>query len=84
MEKTLFTVERLGWPRNWTVVAHNKTSITFMSEDLAYEEYSGRVINYAAFSVTGATTLKCPSLTSRLVPIPIHGPTLIMLTTHPY
>lgn len=68
--------------RNWTIVSHNDTSITFMLEDDAFEGYSGRVINYATFSV--AMTVDGPSLISRLVSIPLDGPTPIMLTTHPY
>ncbi|KAL6716036.1 hypothetical protein ACLMJK_006998 [Lecanora helva] len=68
--------------RNWTVISHNETSITFMLDDNGYESHPGRVINYATFSV--ATTSEGPSLTSRLVSNAIDGSTPSMLTTHPY
>lgn len=68
--------------RNWTIVSHNETCITFMLEDNAFEGYPGRAINYATFSV--ATTAEGPSLTSRLISIPLDKRTPIMLTTHPY
>lgn len=71
--------------RNWTLVSHNRTSITFMLEDDGFEGYPGRVVNYATFSVGQANaTADGPSLSSRLVSIPLDGPTPIMLTTHPY
>ena len=65
--------------RNWTLVSQNTTSLTFMLFDNAFEGYPGRVITYATFSVGPE-----PSLTSRLVSIPLDAPTPIMLTTHPY
>ena len=65
--------------RNWTIVDANDTTITFMLFDDSFEGYPGRVITYATYSVGPG-----PSLTSRLVSIPIDAPTPIMLTTHPY
>ena len=65
--------------RNWTVIGSNDTTITFMLLDDGFEGYPGRVITYATFSVGLG-----PSLTSRLVSIPLDAPTPIMLTTHPY
>ena len=68
--------------RNWTMVSQNQSSITFMLEDDAFEGYPGKVVNYATFSV--AMGEEGPSLATRLVSIPLDGPTPIMLTTHPY
>ena len=68
--------------RNWTVVSANETSVTFSLDDTAFEGFPNRVITYATFTVT--STCEGPSLTSRLVSIPIDGQTPIMLTTHPY
>ncbi len=65
--------------RNWTVVSSNETAITFMLFDDAFEGYPGRVVTCATFSVGPG-----PSLTSRLVSVPLDAPTPIMLTTHPY
>lgn len=53
-----------------------------MLEDNAFEGFPGRVIIYATYSV--ASTVDGPEMTSRLVSIPLDGPTPIMLTTHPY
>lgn len=69
--------------RNWTVVSNTETSITFMLEDDDFEGYPGRVVSYATFSLAAAAA-EGPSLTSRIVSIPMDGPTPIMLTTHPY
>ena len=65
--------------RNWTIVAANDTALTFSLFDDAFEGYPGQIITYATFSVGPG-----PSLTSRLVSIPIDRRTPIMLTTHPY
>ena len=68
--------------RNWTLAAYNQTSISFMLDDKAFEGYPGRVITYATFSV--GSSAEGPTLTSRLVSIPLDGLTPLMLTTHPY
>ena len=68
--------------RNWTMVSHNETSISFMLEDNAFEGFPGRVTTYATYSVF--VSCDGPTMTSRLVSIPLDGPTPIMLTTHPY
>ncbi|KAI4256977.1 MAG: hypothetical protein L6R42_005926 [Xanthoria sp. 1 TBL-2021] len=60
-------------------VAHNHTNISFMLEDNAFEGFPGRVITYATYSTAGN-----PTMTSRLISIPLDGATPIMLTTHPY
>lgn len=65
--------------RNWTIVAANETAITFSLFDDAFEGYPGQIVTYAMFSVGLG-----PSLTSRLVSVPVDRPTPIMLTTHPY
>lgn len=65
--------------RNWTLVSQNHTTITFMLLDQGFEGFPGNVVNYATFSVADG-----PSVTSRLVSIPLDEPTPIMLTTHPY
>ena len=53
-----------------------------MLEDDAFEGYPGKVVNYATFSIAAGED--GPSLTTRLVSIPLDGPTPVMLTTHPY
>lgn len=65
--------------RNWTLVDSNETSITWMLFDNAFEGYPGRVVIYATFSVGAG-----PSLTSRLVSIPLDAATPLMPITHPY
>lgn len=65
--------------RNWTLVDYNTTTITFSLFDPGFDGYPGQVVTYATFSVGPE-----PSLTSRLVTIPLDAPTPIMLTTHPY
>lgn len=67
--------------RNWTIVSHTTTTITFSLLDDAFEDYPGRVMNYATFTVSGG---EAPSLTSRLVSIPLDESTPLMLITHPY
>ncbi|KAL8665146.1 MAG: hypothetical protein Q9168_007768 [Polycauliona sp. 1 TL-2023] len=68
--------------RNWTIVAHNDTSISFMLEDNAFEGFPGQVVTYATYSVSSIAGH--PTMTSRLVSISLNEPTPIMLTTHPY
>lgn len=64
--------------RNWTVVSHNTTTITFSFLDLAYQGFPGNVITYATYTVSPNRW------TSRLVSIPLDEPTPIMLANHVY
>ncbi|KAL8848378.1 MAG: hypothetical protein Q9221_006577 [Calogaya cf. arnoldii] len=66
--------------RNWTVVSANPSSITFSLLDQAFEGFPGNVITYATYSVSSNP----PRWTSRLVSIPLHEPTPIMLANHVY
>lgn len=69
--------------RNWTVTSYNETSITFMLQDYDYEDFPGRVITYATYSVSGGTDGNS-ILTTRLVSLPLDGATPIMLSNHIY
>lgn len=68
--------------RNWTVISYNESSITFMLEDVGYEDFPGNVITYATYSVKA--NKKRSTLTTRLVSIPLDGATPIMLSNHIY
>lgn len=65
--------------RNWTLVAANESTVTFSLFDDNFEGFPGRVVIYATFTVGAG-----PSLTSRLVSIPLDETTPIMVITHPY
>lgn len=64
--------------RNWTVVQHNESSITFSFYDQGFEGFPGNIITYATYSVAPY------QWTSRLVSIPLDEPTPIMLANHVY
>ncbi|MCJ1282626.1 hypothetical protein MMC26_001951 [Xylographa opegraphella] len=64
--------------RNWTVVSHNATTITFSLLDQAFEGFPGTIITYATYTVSPN------QWTSRLVSIPLDEPTPIMLANHVY
>lgn len=68
--------------RNWTVVNHQKDSITFMLQDHAYQGFPGDVVNYATYTVSEEST--GPRWTSRMVSIPLTHSTPIMLANHVY
>ncbi|CAN6652195.1 hypothetical protein TRVA0_025S01882 [Trichomonascus vanleenenianus] len=72
--------------RNWTVVAHDTTSITFRLYDNNFEHFPGQLISYATYTVTGEnkTTGQKPALTTRLISIPLDKATPVMLSTHNY
>ena len=65
--------------RNWTVVSHNTTTITFSFLDQAFEGFPGNVLTYATYTVSAG-----PQWTCRLVSIPLDEPTPIMLANHVY
>lgn len=65
--------------RNWTVVEANTSSITFSLLDQGFEGFPGTIITYATYTVSAG-----PQWTSRLVSIPLDGPTPIMLANHVY
>ena len=65
--------------RNWTVISHSESTITFMLYDHGFEGYPGNVITYATYTVTAG-----PSWIYRLVSIPLDEQTPLMVITHPY
>lgn len=69
--------------RNWTVTSYNESSITFMLQDFAYEGFPGKLITYATYSVSSGT-VGGPTLTTRLVSLPLDGATPVMLSNHIY
>lgn len=74
--------------RNWTVVAHNDSSISFQFLDVALEGFPGTVLTTATYTVSsfasGPQGQMRPRLTERLVSIPLDQPTPIMLANHNY
>lgn len=68
--------------RNWTVASYNESSITFMLEDNGYEGFPGRIITYATYAVKSRN--KRPTLTTRLVSVPLDGATPVLLSNHIY
>lgn len=68
--------------RNWTVVAHNKTTVTFSLLDEAFEGFPGNIISYVTYSVSA--TSSGPRWTYRAVSIPLDEATPIMLINHAY
>lgn len=70
---------RVGYDqRNWTVVSHNETSITFSLLDEGFEGFPGSVVTYATYTVEPNRWI------SRLVSIALDAPTPIMVINHPY
>lgn len=71
--------------RNWTVVTHNETSVTFSLLDTGFEGFPGSVITYATYTLTGKNKNNTnPKLTSRIVSLALDNPTPIMLANHIY
>lgn len=70
--------------RNWTVVSHNESTITFSLLDQAYEGFPGSVVNYVTFTVSTDSITSAPSWTISIVSVPLDEPTPIMLSTHMY
>ncbi|KXT08322.1 hypothetical protein AC579_930 [Pseudocercospora musae] len=71
---------RVGYDqRNWTVVKHTDSSISFYLYDQGYEGFPGDVLNVATFTLADDQ-----SFTSRLVSIPFDEATPIMLSHHIY
>ncbi|TFK59456.1 galactose mutarotase-like protein [Pluteus cervinus] len=69
----------LGWDRrNWTVVAHTPTSVTFKHVDEAHEGFPGTVTAYATHTVSNGGTLKTTVRATATEKTPI------MLTQHVY
>ncbi|KAI9793362.1 MAG: hypothetical protein M1816_000254 [Peltula sp. TS41687] len=64
--------------RNWTVVSHNDTSITFSLLDEGFEGFPGSVVTYATYTVEANRWI------SRIVSIALDAPTPIMVINHPY
>jgi len=64
--------------RNWTVVSHNDTTITFSFLDAGLQGFPGTVVTYATYSVSPHTW------TSRLVSLALDTKTPIMLANHVY
>lgn len=65
--------------RNWTLISHSSSSLTFALHDEAFEGFPGDVVNFATYSVSDG-----PRFTSRLVSIPLTHTTPIMLSNHIY
>lgn len=64
--------------RNWTVVSHNDSSITFSLLDQGFEGFPGNVQTYATYTVEANRWI------SRIVSIPLDAPTPINVFNHPY
>ena len=65
--------------QNWTVAAVTPSSITFTFFDAAQSGFPGDVLNVATYTLTDDA-----AWTSRLISIPVTGPTPIMLANHIY
>ncbi|MCJ1371380.1 hypothetical protein MMC20_002595 [Loxospora ochrophaea] len=65
--------------RNWTVIGHNESTVTFAFLDEGFEGFPGNIITYATYTVSAG-----PKWTSRLVSMPLDEPTPIMLANHVY
>ncbi|WPG98739.1 Hypothetical protein R9X50_00153300 [Acrodontium crateriforme] len=65
--------------QNWTVTAVTSNSITFSFYDEAQSGFPGDVLNVATYTLSDDA-----SWTSRMISIPVTGPTPIMLANHVY
>jgi len=74
--------------RNWTVVTHNDSSVSFSLLDTGFEGFPGTVFTTATFSVsshpTGPHGELRPRLTSSMVSVALDTATPIMLANHIY
>lgn len=68
--------------RNWTVVAYNKTTVTFSLLDEAFEGFPGKIISYVTYTVSAPSS--GPRWTYRVVSIPLDEVTPIMAFSHAY
>lgn len=74
--------------RNWTVLTHNESVISFSLLDTAFEGFPGTVLTTATYSVStessGPQGQQRPRLTTQLISIALDKPTPIMLSNHIY
>lgn len=74
--------------RNWTVLAHNDSVVSFSLLDVAFEGFPGTVLTTATYSVStepsGPQGQTRPRLTTQLVSIALDQTTPIMLSNHIY
>lgn len=74
--------------RNWTMVAHNESSVSFQLLDTGFEGFPGTVLTTATYSVSsypsGPQGQLRPRLTAVLVSVALDQATPIMLSTHNY
>ncbi|KAJ9653019.1 hypothetical protein H2198_007766 [Neophaeococcomyces mojaviensis] len=74
--------------RNWTVLAHNDSSVSFSLLDTSFENFPGTVLTTATYSVSsypsGPQGQPRPRLTTKLVSVALDLPTPIMLSNHIY
>lgn len=74
--------------RNWTVTAHDSSSITFSLLDEAWQDFPGDVISHAQFSVSTEKSPEnpkgLPQLTTKLISLALTTKTPIMLANHLY
>lgn len=74
--------------RNWTVTAHDSSSITFSLLDEGWQGFPGDVISHAQFSVSTEKSAEnpkgLPQLTTKLISLALTKTTPIMLANHLY
>ncbi|KAJ5760484.1 hypothetical protein N7520_007640 [Penicillium odoratum] len=74
--------------RNWTVTAHDSSSITFSLLDEGFENFPGDVISHAQFSLSTEKSPEnpkgLPQLTTKLISLALTTKTPIMLANHLY
>lgn len=74
--------------QNWTVTAHDDSSITFSLLDQGISNFPGDVISHATFSVSTEKSAEnpkgLPQLTTKLVSLALTKETPIMLANHVY
>lgn len=68
--------------RNWTVVAHTNSSISFSYYDAAEEGFPGDLLNIATYTLTDDDD--GPAFVSRIVSIPFNKATPVMIANHIY
>lgn len=69
--------------RNWTVVSHTTSSITFSYYDAAEQGFPGDLLNIATYTLTNNDD-EGPTWVSRIVSIPFNEATPVMLSNHVY
>lgn len=74
--------------RNWTLLSHNESSISFMLLDDGFEGFPGKVLTTAVYSVSsypsGPRGQNQPRLTTKLTAVALDHATPIMLSNHIY